>query len=202
MDIRNVSNQPIQNSGSKSVGESRTPERTSASAPAVNEIDISLVRNDWRTKVRAVESEIRSLEEGISRNQVKQEGLVSIQNELLAVSDEELPAVRQNIDVIIKNHSFDGTALLEHFRLDEKRSPYEYSAAVEVEKNRVVDETRQFTGELKSKMISKENLIFASNGISAANLDTNSLVSEIRNYIKTVNGASAFDNSRIKDLLG
>ena len=202
MDIRNVSDQPVQNNGSRSVSGGKTADTRISPAAAGNDIDISLVKNDWRVKVRAFETEIRSLEEVISRNQVKQEGLVRIQNELLAVSEEELPEVRQKIDVVIKNHSFDGAALLEQFKLNEGRSPYEYSAAIEVEKNRLVEETKQFTSELKTKMISRENVIFASNALDPSTLGPEGLVNEIKDYIKSVNGASALDNTRIKDLLG
>jgi hypothetical protein len=203
MDIRNVSGQPVQNKDSRLVGEDKgkTSERAETPSGIVNDIDISSVKNDWRVKVRAIESEIRSLEENVSRNQVRQEGLVRIQNELLAVSEDELPAIRQNIVGIIKVHSFNGSVLLDNFSLAEGRSPYEYAAAIEVEKNRIVEETKQFTGELKTKMLAKENVIYAANGISPANIDTNSLVGEIRDYIRSVNGSNAFDNARIKDLL-
>jgi len=202
MDIRNVSGQPVQNNGSRSVSEGKTPEKSAGPAGIINDIDISTVKNDWRVKVRAIESEIRALEENVSRNQMRQEGLVRIQNELLAVSEDELPAVRENIVGIIKEHSFNGAVLLDKFRLAEGRSPYEYSAAVEIEKNRLVDETRQFAGELKTKMLAKENVIYASNGITPSDRDMNSLIGEIRDYVKSANGSNAFDNSRIKDLLG
>jgi hypothetical protein len=203
MDVRNVSGQQVQNNGSRSVAEGKSAERSAVSQPGlVNDLDISVVKNDWRVKVRAIESEIRSLEENVSRNQVRQEGLVRIQNELLAVSDEDMAAVRRNIDGIIKDHSFNGTELLDQFRLAEGRSPYEYAAAVEIEKNRLVDETKQFAGELKTKMLAKENVVYTSNGIDPATLDTNGLISEIRDYIRTANGPNAFDNARIKDLLG
>lgn len=162
---------------------------------------ISNVKNDWKVQVRNLDIETRTLQGTISRHQMIQDTLISIQTELIGHDESTPEQTIRNVNRIIDNARFNEDPVLERFRLQDPSFIYEYTAIIEAEKNQVFEQITDLSSQIKTNLIAKENLVIAGGGMDRIDF-SNEIFTEVKDYLNTLNNSSNLDNSRIKDLLG
>ena len=162
--------------------------------------EISKERNpEWHSRVRNFDEQLKLLQDRISRNNFKRDGLVDIQNELLEYTGFNFPEVRDKVQNIIKNTRYNGEQLLIDFELKKEDDLYEMLSFIEIEKNKLKEENSVFLVELKTISVAKQNIIISETG--ADNIKPESVISFFNSFSEELSRISYLDNNRIKDLL-
>jgi hypothetical protein len=199
MDISSISSRPVKQESSTLIQQENIKNISSLSTPTLVEKDaISLVHNDFRAKIRNMDLESHSLENLLTMKQLRQDGLVNIQNELLDYPEKDFNFISSRINSIVDSLEFLGEKILTDFRISENTSIYDYQAKIEVEKNAINDQIQAHAQELKARLISKQNLVA---GTSSSDLDMKT-VNDVKDFLGALSQNMIVDNSYIKKLLG
>lgn len=199
MDISSIVSRPVKQDSSTLIQQDNIKNITPVSAQSLVEKDaISLVQNDMRAKVRNMDLESHSLENLLTMKQLRQDGLVNIQNELLDYPEKDFNLISSRINSIVDSSEFLGDKILTDFRISENTSIYEYQAKIEVEKSTMNEQIQAHAQELKARLVSKQNLVA---GTSSSGLDMKT-VSDVKDFLGALSKNMVVDNTYIKDLLG
>ncbi|GEM_PF-4900400 len=196
MDITSIVNRPVKQDTSALI----QPETVKNDMPLARVIEtdtISTVQNDMRAKIHNLDLESHSVENLLTMKQLRQDGLVNIQNELLDYPEKNFTHISSRINTIVEESEFLGKKILTDFKIDENTSIYDYQARIEVEKNTMNDEISAHAQELKARMVSKQNLVA---GDSSLEMDVK-LFDDVKEFLGSLSKTMTVDNSYIKELL-
>jgi hypothetical protein len=202
MDVKGVSGRAVGLSGASDL-RAREGEDAEKKDPSV----LSTISNDWRMKIRAIDFDIKQLQENISLGQIQVETLSSLQTGLLDFPDADVHAgtasgkAVEYVNAVIEKTEFNGKKILSDFRLEPGTPLYTYMAQIEVEKNRLQGEIKDSGQELKARLVSRENIFQNGSGVTAQEI-SDEVIRDIKKYLSNADGTSRIDNSHIKDLLG
>jgi hypothetical protein len=197
MDVKGVSNRPVEMTPPTGERVSRVENRE-MDFPAMD--TVSSLTENWKVRIKNIDSEIRDLQEKITIHQLKREGLASLQMELMDVQEADTETASKLVHKTINEITFNDTALLSDFEMKPGISYYDYLTGIETEKNRLLDDIHENSHDLKSKMIEKENILFASNNIDPEEMRSQRMT-DIQDILSSLGKDMKSDNSYITKLL-
>lgn len=135
-----------------------------------NEDVISSLKNDWKTKIRNMDLDIKDLQNTLSKQQMKRDLFVELQTESLSFSGNNKNEVEEQLNRKIDQYSFNNSPLYNKIHFNKNTDVYNLTAQLEIDKNKNSEDITKTVHLIKEKSDAKENLFFASTHIEKINI--------------------------------